>query len=123
MKFKLDENFGGRTQNIFREAGHDIETVREEGLSGSSDAGLFERCREEKRILVTLDLDFSDIVRFPPRESAGIVVIRLPLNPSLPFLEKLIRQFLDTLAQMSPERGLWIVEAGRIRIHQFRDED
>jgi len=29
MKFKLDENFGTRTQKIFRLAGHDIHTVFE----------------------------------------------------------------------------------------------
>jgi hypothetical protein len=28
MKFKLDENFGTRTQELFRAAGHDVQTVR-----------------------------------------------------------------------------------------------
>lgn len=37
MKFKLDENFGVRTQRIFAEMGHDIETVRDEGLEGAAD--------------------------------------------------------------------------------------
>ncbi len=27
MKFKLDENFGARTQHLFQEAGHEVETV------------------------------------------------------------------------------------------------
>ena len=29
MKFKLDENLGIRTQHLFLEAGHDIQTIRE----------------------------------------------------------------------------------------------
>jgi len=37
MKFKLDENFGSRTQKFFIHAGHDVETVREESLSGIAD--------------------------------------------------------------------------------------
>lgn len=37
MKFKLDENFGQRTQDVFRQAGHDVHTIREEGLIGASD--------------------------------------------------------------------------------------
>jgi hypothetical protein len=41
MKFKLDENFGTRTQKIFRLAGHDIHTVRDENLQGSSDQHLY----------------------------------------------------------------------------------
>lgn len=56
MKFKLDENFGTRTQQIFRAAGHDVQTVCDEGLQGSSDQYLYEVCYTEQRCLVTLDL-------------------------------------------------------------------
>jgi predicted nuclease of predicted toxin-antitoxin system len=66
MKFKLDENFGTRTQKIFRLAGHDIHTVRDENLQGSSDQHLYKICCTEQRCLITLDLDFADTVRFPP---------------------------------------------------------
>ena len=38
MKFKLDENFGTRTQRIIRAAGHDVQTVRDEGLKGCKEA-------------------------------------------------------------------------------------
>jgi hypothetical protein len=65
-----------------------------------------------------LDLDFADVTRFSPSEANGIVVIRVPRNPSLALLEQLIRQFLQALTQMSVEKNLWIVEIGRIRIHQ-----
>ena len=124
MKFKLDENFGTRTQKIFRDAGHDIHTVRDEQLQGCSDVKLFEICGAEHRCLVTLDLDFSDVTRFPPEQTGGIAVIRALRNPSLELLEKLIRQFLQSLSQMSIEKKLWIIETGRIRIHQqTEDED
>ncbi|MCL4456587.1 MAG: DUF5615 family PIN-like protein [Nitrospirae bacterium] len=123
MKFKLDENFGTRTQHLFRSAGHDVQTVRDEGLEGSSDHHLYEECCNENRCLVTLDLDFSDITRFPPAQSGGIVVIRVPKNPSISLLEQLILQFLQALSNMSVENRLWIVEAGRIRIHQSETEE
>jgi predicted nuclease of predicted toxin-antitoxin system len=66
MKFKLDENFGTRTQQLFRSAGHDIQTIRDQGMQECSDNYLYEVCCAEKRCLVTLDLDFSDVTRFPP---------------------------------------------------------
>ncbi len=118
MNFKLDENLGTRTQQLFRETGHHVETVHDEGLSGGSDQRLYEICCAEKLCLVTLDLDFSDVLRFPPDNSAGIVVIRVPQNPSLSLLERLATQFLKTLAGKSVDHQLWIVETGRIRIHQ-----
>lgn len=123
MKFKLDENFGARTQQIFRTSGYDVLTVRDQQLQGCSDQRLYEVCCAEHRCLVTLDLDFSDVLRFPPQEAHGIVVIRVPHNPTLSLLEKLIRQFLKSLETMSVERKLWIVETGRIRIHQAQDAE
>ena len=118
MKFKLDENFGKRTEHVFEEAGHDVQTVRQEALQGSADRHLFDVCAEEQHCLVTLDLDFADVTRFPPAKTGGIVVIRIPRNPSLPLLETMTRQFLSTLEQMPVDRNLWIVEVGRIRVHQ-----
>ena len=118
MKFKLDENFGTRTQRLFHAAGHEVQTVREEGLQGCSDQHLYEVCCVEQRCLVTLDLDFANVMCFPPAETNGIVVVRVPRNPSLALLEQLIRQFLQAFTQMSVEKRLWIVEVGRIRIHQ-----
>lgn len=123
MKFKLDENFGKRTQQLFRVAGHDVQTVREERLQGSPDQSIFEHCCREQRCLVTLDLDFSDVTRFPPNQTAGIAVIRIPRNPSLTVLESLIRQFLFTLNTTAINSQLWIIEIGRIRVHQPETDD
>jgi predicted nuclease of predicted toxin-antitoxin system len=118
MRFKLDENLGARTQRAFVDAGHDTQTVRQESLQGASDQQLYDACRTERRCLVTLDLDFADVTRFPPGESGGIAVIRFPRNPSLPLLENLVRQFLRAVSQMPIDRKLWIVEIGRIRVHR-----
>lgn len=122
MKFKLDENFGIRTQKLFHAAGHDAQTVHDQRLQGCSDHYLYEVCCAEERCLVTLDMDFADVTRFPPANSNGIAVIRVPRNPSI-ILEQLIRQFLQALIQMPIENRLWIVEVGRIRIHQTEAEE
>ncbi|MGQ9626337.1 MAG: DUF5615 family PIN-like protein [Anaerolineae bacterium] len=123
MKFKLDENFGTRTQRLFYAAGHNVKTIRDEALQGISDQHLFELCCVEQCCLVTLDLDFADVTRFPPEQAYGIVVIRVPRNPTLPLLERLVRQFLQALSQMPVEKQLWIVEVGRIRVHQSEIEE
>jgi predicted nuclease of predicted toxin-antitoxin system len=123
MKFKLDENFGTRTQQIFRSHGHDVLTVRDQNLQGCADQRLYDVCCTEQRCLVTLDLDFSDVLRFPSQQAYGIVVIRVPHNPTLPLLEQLVRQFLNSLETMSVDKKLWIVETGRIRVHQAEDAE
>ena len=123
MKFKLDENFGTRTEKLFQQAGHDVQTVFRERLLGATDEHLFQVCRAEGRCLVSLDLDFANVLRFPPDQTSGIAVIRMPRNLTLSALERLVRQFLNALDQMSIDKQLWIVEAGRIRIHQSETEE
>jgi len=56
-------------------------------------------------------------------QTAGIAVIRIPKNPSLPLLESLIRQFLHALNTTSISNQLWIIEVGRIRVHQSEADE
>ena len=118
MRFKLDENFGDRSAHLFPKAGHDAETVLKEGLGGASDELIFERCIRENRCLLSLDLDFADVVRFPPHKTAGIAVLRLPKGASLSLLEKFVSDLLSMLDAEPITGRLWIVEAGRIRVHE-----
>ena len=118
MRFKLDENLGSRSARLFPEAGHEVETVFDEGLSGACDEVVFEACIRENRCLLTLDLDFADVVRFPPHKTAGIAVLRLPKGASLSLLEKFVRDLFSMLEVELITGRLWIVEAGRIRVHE-----
>jgi hypothetical protein len=63
------------------------------------------------------------VTRFPPAQASGMLVIRVPRNSSLTLLEQLVRQFLQASTQMTIEKKLWIVEIGRIRIHQSEPEE
>lgn len=118
MRFKLDENLGSRSARLFPEAGHDVETIFQEGLIGAADEVIFEACIGEDRRLLSLDLDFADVVRFPPHKTAGIAVLRLPKSASLGLLEKFVRDLASMLEAESIAGRLWIVEAGRIRVHE-----
>jgi hypothetical protein len=121
MNLKLDENLDARLTSVLRRAGHEVSTVREQGLAGVDDQALYVHCRFESRILVTLDLDFSNVLRYPPETSGGIVVFRGP-DDLLPTLRTLTETMIGALAKASPAGQLWIVEPGRVRVHEPRSE-
>lgn len=71
----------------------------------------------EGRCLLTLDLDFANIFAYPPERYAGLVVLRHP-HPTVKGLLDLVHQFTISLCSHNPRRHLWIVEPGRLRIHE-----
>ena len=74
MNFKLDENIGKRGTELLRTAGHDVVTMRDQGLQGADDEAIFKVCCAEDRALITLDHDFGHVMRFPPEVSHGLVI-------------------------------------------------
>ncbi len=54
-----------------------MHTTQEEGLAGELDSTLWKAAQDEKRFLITQDLDFSDIRRFAPGTHFGILLVRL----------------------------------------------
>jgi len=123
VRIKVDENIGQSGVDLLRQAGHDVMTVREQGLAGSLDEVVFQASKTEARTLVTPDRDFGQVPRFPPKQMAGIVVLEFGGPASLRLLHGRLRDFL-ALAATRPVAGeLWIIELGRVRIHLEKDED
>ncbi len=118
MKLKLDENLGKRLVSSFQGAGHDAVTAGDQRLSGSADRDLIHHCRNEERVLVTLDLDFANPFIFRPSQFRGIAVLR-PIEPvSSRELEALCRTLIAGLSSDNINGKLWIIERARIRVHQ-----
>ena len=77
MKFKIDENLPVDAVKTFQEAGYNTVSVLDQSLQGCSDKTPISICKNENRILVTLDIDFANLLTYPPQEYAGIIVLRL----------------------------------------------
>lgn len=117
MKFKIDENLPVEIANLLQQAGYDAVTVYDQKLTGKTDPEIANICNKENRAIVTLDLDFSDIRAYPPKDFAGLIVLRLKRQDKLHVLE-VFQCILEVLAEEQLVKRLWIVEENRIRIRK-----
>ena len=77
MRFKVDENLPDEVCQLLSRAGHDATSVSQQGLGGAADARLYRLCQDERRVLITLDVDFANVQAYDPKSSAGVIVLRL----------------------------------------------
>lgn len=115
MKFKIDENLPIEVAQLLRGASHDAATVGEQHMSGRPDWSIAEVVRGEHRALITLDVDFADMRRYPPSEHHGLVVLRLARQDK-PYLLDVVGRLIPFLASEVLGGRLWIVDERRIRI-------
>ncbi|MGQ0620438.1 MAG: DUF5615 family PIN-like protein [Panacagrimonas sp.] len=76
MKIKLDENISVELAPLLSRSGHDVDTVAIEGLQGQPDSAVWAAAQSAGRMLITQDLDFADIRRFPPGTHHGLILLR-----------------------------------------------
>ncbi len=119
MRVKVDENLpesAARAVRAVRAAGHDTDTVREEGLAGSPDPDVMKAAVAGDRIVFTLDRGFGDLAR-ALGDHAGVVVFRLPKQDArsvTAVVMRFVAQFaLDELAGCTV-----IVQPDRVRIRR-----
>ena len=115
MTFKLDENLPSDLGALLRADGHDAHSVLDQELRGAADPAIAKVCQDEQRILVTLDLDFSNIKAYPPQDYYGIIILRLARQDRDSVLAIMPRVL--TLLETEPiARRLWIVDDHKTRI-------
>jgi len=76
MKFLTDENIALSVMRFIRQKGFDVKDIKEESLQGSSDKDVLMLAKKEKRIILTHDKDFLEIVKSDKTEIEGIILIK-----------------------------------------------
>lgn len=115
----VDEALPRSLARHLRDARRDADDVRDLGLRGQPDERVFREAQDRDAILITRDLGFTNVLRFPPTTHKGLIIVRLPNTVSTArlieqVLEGLRDAPLDTLA-----RSVLIIEPGRTRLRRF----
>jgi predicted nuclease of predicted toxin-antitoxin system len=98
LKFKVDENLPTEVAGLLAHAGYDAMSVFDQHLQGRSDAYLSSICQRENRIILTLDLDLSDIRVYPPADYPGIIVLRIVRQDKF-YVLSVVKRLLTILQQ------------------------
>ena len=117
IRFLVDECVGLPTITLLRKLGYSVVTAIEARLGGKSDFEILKRAIKEERILLTEDIDFGNILLYPPKLHHGIIILRFRRN-----LEAKIRLTLyRLLKELKPadfKESLIIVDAYKYRVRK-----
>ncbi|MBS3772056.1 MAG: DUF5615 family PIN-like protein [Bacteroidales bacterium] len=99
MKLLADECCDSALVSFLRKEGHDVLYVMEE-KPGSLDSEVLEKAKSEKRIIITEDKDFGELVYRLKLEAEGIILLRFKVNEAPKKLQQikiLISEYKDRL--------------------------
>jgi predicted nuclease of predicted toxin-antitoxin system len=115
VTFLFDENLSPRQAARLRARGYDAVAVVEIGCSGASDPIIRSNAIAMNRILVTLDADFGNILRYPVVGTPGVIWLRLH-PPTEKAISEALDRVIDKLGAQGLEEKLIVVDEDKIRI-------
>ena len=118
MRFLADMGVSQRVVSWLRNEGHDALHVREENLLRLPNGLIFEKAYSEKRILLTFDLDFGEIVALSGGRNVSVILFRLRNTRTQHIINRLKNVLID--AGHALEQGaIVVVEEARHRIRRL----
>lgn len=114
MRLLADHCVYERTLRALESAGHEVIRARNRGLDAVDDATLAAVAAAERVPLLTADMGFASILRYPPASYAGIVVLRATAR-TVERVEQLLVAHLAALGAEALAGTLVVVAAGGVR--------
>jgi predicted nuclease of predicted toxin-antitoxin system len=120
MKIKLDENLPASLADKLRQLGHDVDTSADEGLEGRPDSDIWQAAQATQRLLMTQDLDFSDMRRFAPGTHHGLLLVRLRNSTRAELIAR-ISEVFERVGAEDWTHNFVVVTATKVRLRKPRD--
>ena len=115
MRFLADMGVDIRIVKWLRGKGHDATHLRDEGMHRMPNGEIFDKAISEKRVILTFDLDFAEIVALSKEEQTSVVLSRLHNTRTSRLISR-----LDTVLSESGEAldkgAVIVVEESRHRV-------
>ncbi len=112
-KFLLDADMPKSSAEVIRSLGFDAKDVRDLGMRYAEDQEIITYALEADRVVITRDLDFGSILRYP--NHPGAIILRLPSEYAAKEINDVLREFLSSVKGQILKKAIIVVELGRYR--------
>jgi predicted nuclease of predicted toxin-antitoxin system len=113
MNFVADESRAMPVILALREAGHDVVAIAEVA-KGATDDQVLGQALDAKRVLITEDRDFGELVYARGRSSAGVILVRFHSRARRAKVASVVEAVSKLGSRL--EDAFTVVEPGRVRI-------
>lgn len=114
MRFLVDMPLSPELAAWLVQKGHDAVHAHEEGLVRAPDEVILERARNERRVVVTADLDYPRLLSLAQAEGPGLILFRGGNYSEQDAVERLARA-LEAVPDEELPNSIVVIERGRIR--------
>ena len=117
MQLFTDECVYRVTIDSLRSWGHDVVTAHDAGLVGEADEMVLEYAVSHGRVLITIDLDFGNIRRYPPSDHRGVIVLRIR-SRILDEVHSVLQNFLADTTHDELSQTLVVIDHHKYRLRR-----
>jgi predicted nuclease of predicted toxin-antitoxin system len=118
MRFLADMGVARSSAEELRHREHDVLHLSEEGLHRLPDEQILSLAQRERRVILTFDLDFGDLLAAGAFSLPSVIIFRLQDQTPASVIPKLLH-LLSEKAQEIEEGAIVIVEDRRYRLRRL----
>ena len=96
-----------------RAAGYDVVSIAEQ-MAGADDQKVIDFAKSERRLLLTEDKDFGQLVFAAAKENSGVILIRYPASARSALTTAVLKFLADNAENLYSRFA--VLEPGRVRV-------
>ena len=116
MRLVADENCDFSVVLDLRLAGYDVVSIMEQ-MAGAADETVIDFARSERRLLLTEDKDFGQLVFAAAKQNSGVILIRYPASARAALSAAVLKLLSDSGESLYSRFA--VLEPGRVRVTQL----
>ena len=118
ITFLADMGISQTTVEWLKEQGFDVFHVRDMNMHRAPDPEILEKARNDKRVVLTCDLDFGEILSASGEDCPSVIIFRLE-DETPEHVNKRLKQALPESIEALIKGAIVVVEEGRHRIRRL----